>query len=987
MKKKYLLFFVFLFSAFSLVQAQNKKKTLEKNKKTLTHFGREIQIPENEISPTGHIRCYSNQNEALLKAKYPNRKSIDEFENWLAPKIQEVKRLKRLGRMPSVISIPVVVHVIHNGDAVGSNENIRLDQVLSQIQVFNEDFRKLSGTPGDGAGVDTMIEFCMAQVDPNGNPTNGIDRVNLGTASFDGAAVEAAKATTIWDPTKYLNMWTFNFGGDLAGVLGYAQFPTGSGLEGMPAEDCITGEASTDGVVCAYTTWGSRTIAPLGTYGAPYDRGRTMTHEVGHMFGLRHIWGDGGCGVDDFCADTPESDAANFGCPTTHVSCGTLDMVRNYMDYTDDTCMNLFTQDQSDRMLAVLMNSPRRDDLLVSTVCNPVSTPYIQFKRQACEARPVNSVIEGDGCSYTEFTIPLNIEKAPSANATVTFAIDVASVADAADIQMVTPTLTFTSGSTADRNLVFRVLNDGIVEPDEELILSFTVNANGGDALANTEGNTFSMTIVNDDSLPTLTINTNLIDEDFEDASDWTIVDVNADTWGIVTGADGIGTTPNTISGTCAYSEKSRSYLGGTGNATPDNFIVSPQITIPAGATSVTLSYIIAGYGATAGDYETYFTTDASSVANITSGTIIQTAATIGSGSSVLRTHNLIALSGQTGYIAFRHKNRNTATGLLLLDSVVLNAVVSTNIQTEVNNPSLYQAAFTGSGNFVSRDIVNKNIMSVVNSTSGYNYGCTTVEVDRSSTSVGAPITNFVDPALANRILSKTFYVNPANDTASGNYSISFYFTEAEIAAWESATGNLRSQLRMFKVKDAPINNVTYANFTDYLIEEVPVSISAFGSDVVVQANFTSEMRGGYAIGASNGLNCGDFTTTWNGSSWSNGTPLKNDAVTITGNYSSSSDLEACSVTISNNAQVTINSGNTLIVDGFVTVNSGSSLTIENNAALRQIDDAAVNTGNIIVKRNASIMNRLDYTAWSSPVVGQQLQAFSPNTVSTRFYE
>jgi hypothetical protein len=131
---------------------------------------------------------------------------------------------------------------------------------------------------------------------------------------------------------------------------------------------------------------------------------------------------------------------------------------------------------------------------------------------------------------------------------------------------------------------------------------------------------------------------------------------------------------------------------------------------------------------------------------------------------------------------------------------------------------------------------------------------------------------------------------------------------------------------------------------------------------------------------------CGQIATTWNGSAWSNGAPLKNVAVTFTGNYSSSSDLEACSVVIGAGVNVVFNSGHTLIVNGDVTVNGSGSLTIENNAALRQISDSAVNTGNIIVKRIATPTVRLDYTAWSSPVSGQQLQAFSPNTVSTRFY-
>ena len=585
-------------------------KTLEKNQ--TSNFSNSLRQAR-QFAPNGVVRCAtteytkSKQEKGLLP-------SDEAFEAWLAPKINEIKRLRQTGRLPAVISIPVVVHVIHNGDAIGVNENIANGQVLSQIQVFNEDFRKIAGSPGDGIGVDTTIEFCLAQIDPNGNPTNGIDRRNLGIASFNGAAVEAAKATTIWDPTKYLNMWTFNFGGDLASVLGYAQFPTGSGLQGMPEEDCITGEASTDGVVCAYSTWGSRTLFPTGNYGGTaYDKGRTMTHEVGHMFGLRHIWGDGGCGVDDFCADTPESDAANFGCPTTHVSCGTIDMVQNYMDYTDDACMSIFTQDQKDRMLAVLMNSPRRDDLLVSTVCNPVATPYIQFKRTACEVRAPKSVLEGNGCSYTEYTIPLNIDRAASQNAVVTFSIDGASVANASDIQIMTPTVTFTAGSTADNNFVFRVLNDGIIEPDEELIISFTVNANGGNAIANpNEGNIFKITIVNDDFAPTLTQVVNLLTEDFEDLTGWSLIDGDADTWGIVNGAGGIGTAPNTIVGRCAYSEKNRAYLGGGGNATPNNYLISPQITIPANATSANVSYIFAAFGANAGNYIVYFTTNVS---------------------------------------------------------------------------------------------------------------------------------------------------------------------------------------------------------------------------------------------------------------------------------------------------------------------------------------------------------------------------------------
>ena len=131
---------------------------------------------------------------------------------------------------------------------------------------------------------------------------------------------------------------------------------------------------------------------------------------------------------------------------------------------------------------------------------------------------------------------------------------------------------------------------------------------------------------------------------------------------------------------------------------------------------------------------------------------------------------------------------------------------------------------------------------------------------------------------------------------------------------------------------------------------------------------------------------CNGNSTTWNGSAWSNGVPTAAVEANFTGNYNSTGNLSACTVNISNNAQVTFNSGHTLIVGGGVTVDAGANLIIENNGALRQINKDS-NIGSITVKRNSSPMVRLDYTAWSSPVVGQQLQSFSPNTMANRFYE
>ena len=331
-------------------------------------YGQSKQLPAAIESTASPIRCFSTEMEEWNLQTGRITETRAQFENWLAQ--ASARKAQEPQAEQTIYTIPIVFHVIYSN----ATENISTAQILSQLQILNEDFARLNAdtinTPAGFRPVaaNTGIQFCLATRDPQGNSTTGIVRysypsgTNFTTSYVDGTI----KPATIWNPEQYFNFWIVPLSGS---ILGYAQFPVSSlpGLSGSAS-------ASTDGVVCLHTSIGR---PPANPFSGTYNAGRTATHEVGHYLGLRHIWGDGGCSVDDFCGDTPASDAANYGCPTTHVSCGTVDMVQNYMDYTDDACMNIFTADQRTRIRTVMENSPRRSNLRTSPACQPLNSPPI----------------------------------------------------------------------------------------------------------------------------------------------------------------------------------------------------------------------------------------------------------------------------------------------------------------------------------------------------------------------------------------------------------------------------------------------------------------------------------------------------------------------------------------------------------------------------------------------------------------------------------
>lgn len=264
----------------------------------------------------------------------------------LAKHMQDIENFtQNMNKFPSrrlvngKIEIPVVVNVLYNTTA----QNISLTQIQSQIAVLNKDYSATntdySLTPSTFQSVrsgDITVSFVLDTVFRKYTTTTSWSTNDYMKKSTKGGINPTS-------PTTKLNIWVCNLGG---GILGYAQFPGGSSF--------------TDGVVIDDNAFGS-----TGTVISPYDKGRTATHEIGHWMNLRHIWGDKNCG-NDYVSDTPIHTNANYGCPSfpSNSSCGgTIHpmMTMNYMDYTDDACMYMFTLGQKSRMLAVFATGGPRN--------------------------------------------------------------------------------------------------------------------------------------------------------------------------------------------------------------------------------------------------------------------------------------------------------------------------------------------------------------------------------------------------------------------------------------------------------------------------------------------------------------------------------------------------------------------------------------------------------------------------------------------------
>jgi len=346
-------------------------------------------------------KCHTDEAHQQLMGKNPALKDQLQFQENTVREWIRNNRNGQVNRSSAVVSIPVVFHIVYKNNT----QNIADSNIVRQVDILNECYRlqnaNFSQTRAifDTIAADVEVEFCLASVDPNGNPTNGITRTQAPAGSFfdpilgfDNVKRSANGGKDPWPADQYLNIWICDmslFG--ITAVLGYAQFPGGDPL--------------TDGVVIQYQFTG---FMPNNTSS---DLGKTAVHEVGHWLGLRHIWGDGQgsstlCDSTDYVDDTPNADTASQQTCLIKNSCTNEspfwssigidppDMMENYMDYSYDACMTMFTQGQKDRMLGFL--NTVRSTLLTSPGCGNTALNELSATQFSTFPNPVRDQLQID---------------------------------------------------------------------------------------------------------------------------------------------------------------------------------------------------------------------------------------------------------------------------------------------------------------------------------------------------------------------------------------------------------------------------------------------------------------------------------------------------------------------------------------------------------------------------------------------------------------
>jgi len=761
-------------------------------------------------------------------------------------------------------TIPVVVHVIHTGGAIGSIYNPSDAQIQNTIAYLNAVYNgSYPGTEGIG---DLQLQFVLAQRDPNCNPTNGINRVDGSSVAeylSDGVERQTTSGTaeiniknlSRWSNTQYYNIWVVNKidgndGTSGSFVAGYAYFP-GAG-------------ATVDGTVM---------LATQMTPGA-----ETLPHEIGHAFGLYHPF-EGQVGSscpanldcttdgDMICDIDPITVVGDFSCRTgTNPCTGTaysINSEHNYMNYS--SCKTLFTADQKARILAFAGISPRLSlsTSLGGTPTNAGGTPCVpKINFEFDGDKQIESTTVTSGCrGYTDYNFNMTIGNNPSATATATLSMSAGAATEGVDFDIttngnfVTPskTLTFPTGTNASRSFTLRIYNDASVEGPENFTLSFTVNNGGGNAVAGDGRPNFTFTITDNDTAPTgpsnitVPIGTNegVIESPFHAENSMQKSQI------LYTASEltAAGVTPGNIVAIALNllkaSGASFQYQGVTirmGSTT--------QSSLYDGATEFPLSdagftTVYSGNHITSDGWNTFnFSTPF--VWNGTSNVVVQICY---DNSGVLDFSDFCE-----GYIdgspnsSFVFETTINCSGSFSMFSVYPTGIkpimqltytnAGTYVQTVLNASK--QEYLGANADIYFYDQTDNRLLARIKNNSSHDYGCTQVIIDRA----GSASTQFWNTNPANYLMNKTLRVLPTTNNASGNYDITLYFTQGEVSGWQTATGQTFSNIQIIKVQNQ-ISDVTPGNPSGGgSVQVVTPTTGTLGTNQTLTATFSNGFSG-----------------------------------------------------------------------------------------------------------------------------------------------
>jgi hypothetical protein len=738
-------------------------------------------------------------------------------------------------RSAAVVTIPVVVHVMHlPGTPEGTAENVSTATIQAGIQHLTEAFRKQTssyngvGHNANILGVDVELEFCLAKQDPNGNPTNGINRVATTLSDLDrsNSSNDAnLKNLSNWNSTKYLNIWLVKSicNGSGASVscntAGYAYYAGAHGLV-------------IDGVVNRASLFGSSR-----------DNSKVHVHEVGHYFDLAHTFGDNGtlnctnnnCLLDGdrVCDTPPDMTSGAVNCGLAQNSCSTDavdtdprnpyrssglgnqdDNYENYMDYGFQACQTTFTAGQKIKMLATLNGI--RSSLLTSLGCLPPTTAALaSFADNGGSLNESAATFSTDCRRYVDVNVPLQLLNPSSSLVTVNILVSAGTATNMVDFELLTPSVSIAAGATT-ANATLRIFNDKAIESAETVVLNIT-SATAGIASFN---NTYTFSIVDNDIAPS-GARPVVFSDDFSASSGWIssyfgVSPSNAQVNKFVVGANG---------GTCTGG---KSLYVSNNNGTSNSYSNTddyPLIYRTINATGYTglqaeFDYKVGGNPSSA---FARVSTRPGITGVFTNYSIPNNNISCSTGF----TYNLSAFNNSTftfGYAFGTNTNASANNPSFTIDNLKISAD-ATPISSTITSISEY----LGPNSTVNFLTTTGELLATIENLTNHNYGCTTVEIDRAGDATASNA--------GKTFTTKTFKVTPTTNLATGSHRTTLYYTAAEVSAWTTATGAGVGAMSLFKSAGAI---ATATSVTDGTSQ----SSASFGTSTAFSATFNTGFSG-----------------------------------------------------------------------------------------------------------------------------------------------